>query len=597
MPAHRPHPPPAPRGARRADRPALPRHRRADAHPPARRAARRADDHQRAHRGARSQRSRTSPSTSACSPRPASSAARRTATASAARSPTSRLRALRARLRRPAPAGRRARRSCSPAVPHERRLLHARRGWPLERVLFALAGTVTLLSAALAALVSPWCLLLAAFVGVNQWLFVVAGDCRPRCCSRGSSASSAAASADRLAPTTPMPQPLATARSAGSAATPPPTSGRRPRLGRGRRRPRRPRARASSTRSPAPAGRPPAPSRCRSASSSTASSAASRRSALMVVVHSPTDRRPTRRSRLSSQRPRHAARPTRAVTGSSRRGRAQSISRDGHTAVVQAGAGASSNEMVRAADDLKERARRDSAADGVQVSLTGASGMWSDFNEANRTAMMKSELISWPVTLAILRARLRLARRRRAAADADDRRPGRSAGSLYLGTQLLDISIWAMNFALMFALALGIDYALFIVDALPRRALRLQSLSAERRRRDDGHGRQGRPVLRPHRAHLADRGDARAVARRSARWRSGSWSRSSSSSPPRSRCCRPCSPSSARGSTSSSLPWVHSGEHRSPRFAAWAERLWRRPLPTAPSPSRSCSPCASPCSG
>ena len=26
------------------------------------------------------------------------------------------------------------------------------------------------------------------------------------------------------------------------------------------------------------------------------------------------------------------------------------------------------------------------------------------------------------------------------------------------------------------------------------------------------------------------------------------------------------------------LPWAHSGEHRSPRFAAWAERLWRRPL-------------------
>jgi RND superfamily putative drug exporter len=27
-----------------------------------------------------------------------------------------------------------------------------------------------------------------------------------------------------------------------------------------------------------------------------------------------------------------------------------------------------------------------------------------------------------------------------------------------------------------------------------------------------------------------------------------------------------------------SLPWVHSGEHRSRRFAAWAERLWRRPV-------------------
>ena len=28
--------------------------------------------------------------------------------------------------------------------------------------------------------------------------------------------------------------------------------------------------------------------------------------------------------------------------------------------------------------------------------------MWSDFNTANRAAMMKSELFSWPVTLAIL---------------------------------------------------------------------------------------------------------------------------------------------------------------------------------------------------
>ena len=51
------------------------------------------------------------------------------------------------------------------------------RQWPLERVLFALAGTVTLLSAALAAVVSPWFLLLTAFVGINQWLYVVVGAC------------------------------------------------------------------------------------------------------------------------------------------------------------------------------------------------------------------------------------------------------------------------------------------------------------------------------------------------------------------------------------------------------------------------------------
>ena len=49
--------------------------------------------------------------------------------------------------------------------------------WPLERVLFALAGTITLLSAALAAFVSPWFLLLTGFVGINQWLYVLAGAC------------------------------------------------------------------------------------------------------------------------------------------------------------------------------------------------------------------------------------------------------------------------------------------------------------------------------------------------------------------------------------------------------------------------------------
>ena len=50
-------------------------------------------------------------------------------------------------------------------------------GWPLERILFALAGTMTLLAAFLAALVSPWFLLLAAVVGVNQWVYVAFGAC------------------------------------------------------------------------------------------------------------------------------------------------------------------------------------------------------------------------------------------------------------------------------------------------------------------------------------------------------------------------------------------------------------------------------------
>jgi predicted signal transduction protein with EAL and GGDEF domain len=51
------------------------------------------------------------------------------------------------------------------------------RSWPLERVLFLLAGTMTLLSAALAALLTPWFLLLTAFVGANQLAYVAFGNC------------------------------------------------------------------------------------------------------------------------------------------------------------------------------------------------------------------------------------------------------------------------------------------------------------------------------------------------------------------------------------------------------------------------------------
>ena len=51
------------------------------------------------------------------------------------------------------------------------------KSWPLERVLFALAGSMTLASVALAVLVSPWFLALTAFVGVNQWLFAAKGGC------------------------------------------------------------------------------------------------------------------------------------------------------------------------------------------------------------------------------------------------------------------------------------------------------------------------------------------------------------------------------------------------------------------------------------
>ena len=49
--------------------------------------------------------------------------------------------------------------------------------WPLERVLFTLAGVMTILSAVLAAVVSPWFLLLTGFVGLNQLAYAALGAC------------------------------------------------------------------------------------------------------------------------------------------------------------------------------------------------------------------------------------------------------------------------------------------------------------------------------------------------------------------------------------------------------------------------------------
>lgn len=252
-----------------------------------------------------------------------------------------------------------------------------------------------------------------------------------------------------------------------------------------------------------------------------------------------------------------------------------SVSRDGRTAVIQAGAASDSNTMVRAADDLKEELHK-LQGDGVQVSLTGASGMWSDFNTANREAMMKSELISWPVTMLIL-----------VIAFGSLVAAGlplmltivglvASAGSLYLGTQVMDISIWAMNFALMFALALGIDYALFIVYRF--RGALFGSQEPVEHAVAETMDTAGKAVLFSGVTVLISLTAVMLVP-------------------------SPAFRSMALGIMISvvfilaatltllpavlgklgpkvdrlALPWVHQGEHRSPRFAAWGERLWKHP--------------------
>jgi RND superfamily putative drug exporter len=253
-----------------------------------------------------------------------------------------------------------------------------------------------------------------------------------------------------------------------------------------------------------------------------------------------------------------------------------SISRDGHTAVVQAGAGADPNQMVRVADEIKD----DLAALGtsaVQVNLTGASGMWSDFNEANKSAMLKSELISWPVTLAILvvafgslvAAGLPLMLTILGLVAA--------AGSLYLGTQLLDISIWAMNFALMFALALGIDYALFVVYRFRG------AFFGSRRPAEEAVAvsmdTAGKAVLFSGLTVLISLSAVMLVPSPAFRSMSLGIMLSVVFVLAATLTLLPAVLAKLGPRVDRlSLPGVHSGEHRSARFAAWGERLWRRPV-------------------
>ena len=256
-----------------------------------------------------------------------------------------------------------------------------------------------------------------------------------------------------------------------------------------------------------------------------------------------------------------------------------SISADGHTAIVQAGAARDPNRMVAAADSLKGTLHKISTGT-VQVNLTGAAGMWSDFNAANRSAMLKSEVISWPVTLGIMllafgslvAAGLPLMLTMLGLLAA--------AGSLYLGTLVAPISIWAMNFALMFALALGIDYALFIVMRF-RGAFfgsKLDALEATAVTMDTA----GKAVLFSGVTVLISLTAVMLVPSPAFRSMSLGIMLAVIFVLAATLTLLPAVLARLGPKVDNlSLPWEKSDPpalHRSARFAAWGERLWRRPL-------------------
>lgn len=252
------------------------------------------------------------------------------------------------------------------------------------------------------------------------------------------------------------------------------------------------------------------------------------------------------------------------------------LSQDGSTAILLAGAGADTNDMVRAANDLKGPLE-ELGRDGVEVNPTGASLLWSDFNEANLDAMLKSEMFSWPVTLAILV--LAFGALVAAGLPLILTLAGlvASAGSLVLINELMPVSIWAMNFAMMFALALGIDYALFMVVRF--RAARMGHHEDAKQATAEMMDTAGKAVLLSGATVLISLSAVMLVPSPSFRSMAGGIMLSVVFVLAATLTLLPLVLYKLDHKVNKfALPWVHTGEHRSPKFEAWGERLWKRPV-------------------
>jgi putative drug exporter of the RND superfamily len=253
----------------------------------------------------------------------------------------------------------------------------------------------------------------------------------------------------------------------------------------------------------------------------------------------------------------------------------ESISRDGHVAVVRGGAAAGTAEMVRAADRVQQRLEAVTPR-GVQLALTGSPALWSQFNAQNKSAMLRSEVTSWPLTLAVLL----LAFGSVAAAGIPLLLSilglVAAAGALWIASRFTGITIWAMNFALMFALAVGIDYALFVVVRF-RAALRagLGPLDAVGETMDSA----GKAVLVSGLAVLASLSAVVLVPSQPFRTSVVGILLAVAFVLAASLTLLPAVLAKLGSRIDRfALPWVGAVQHRSELFARWGRLIWRRPI-------------------
>ncbi|UTI63940.1 MMPL family transporter [Paraconexibacter antarcticus] len=193
-------------------------------------------------------------------------------------------------------------------------------------------------------------------------------------------------------------------------------------------------------------------------------------SALSVVMHGARPYGEDPQFRAAARAVAHELSADPAVRGVIGPTRSGLIAPDGRTVIVTGGAGRDTSGMVHAADRLRDRVRK-VAGPRYKAQMSGLSAQWADFNKENRDALVRGEKYALPITLLVL-----------VVAFGSLLAAGLpllitviglfvTGGFLYLFTQIGYVSIWALSFMLIFTMALGIDYALFIVMRF-REALR-----------------------------------------------------------------------------------------------------------------------------
>lgn len=141
------------------------------------------------------------------------------------------------------------------------------------------------------------------------------------------------------------------------------------------------------------------------------------------------------------------------------------ISADGLTVLVPVELLADSDaQRPESAGHVIDRVAALSLPGGARAEVTGEWPVWSDFNASNEEALHKAELFSGLPTLILLFVAFGSVVA--AGLPLILAISGIAVGfaGLHLATSVTPLSVWSMNFSMMIGLAVGIDYALFIVS-------------------------------------------------------------------------------------------------------------------------------------